>query len=590
MPDISKITLPSGNTYDIKDAVARQMISGGVQFIIAWNGTSTPVVADIPAGVKVTYQNIEYTGTLSADSAQAGAFYLVASSTTTPGSLNDVYDEYVPVGTAGYKTWEKIGDTQVDLSDVVKTISISEGPIYPDNYNNVDLSSSLYAWFEEIGAVAFMLDGSTDSSVTLKHASINLVTGQLIPGESVSYTNLLMNLMHPRPIYVMRSDPLGGYQLYHFSIVYQTTESGVTTYGAQMVYHMPYQNRFSYANVHATSNIEALTGAITINEYVTSVALNKQTDVVLGEATTFALSSGAVTHGSLTGHTQTVLGTTTRFEGTIGTTVNVTPTTKYLSGSASGGGASWNSKDQKTVVTGYSNPSSDTFVKSVSAETNKNLVTTTVPNVTGNTSVSIPNVTGNTSVTIPNVTSVGAASTWTFTMGSGTNSETLIIGGANGTAPTLGTNLTATNTTLGTNLTATNTTLGTAITVATGETSTTGTGDAVVTGVTIGSSASALTGLGTPSTANVIGASSTFTNTQPTVTLTASDTSGSGRIEYMQSATAQLASGYVEVSPDGLDNVSAITSMPTSTVGTAITVGTNDKVTALTNATTITTS
>lgn len=35
MADISKITLPSGNTYDIKDAVARQMISGGVSFIVA---------------------------------------------------------------------------------------------------------------------------------------------------------------------------------------------------------------------------------------------------------------------------------------------------------------------------------------------------------------------------------------------------------------------------------------------------------------------------------------------------------------------------------------------------------------------------
>lgn len=33
MPDISKITLPSGTTYDIKDAVARQMSGGGIAFI-----------------------------------------------------------------------------------------------------------------------------------------------------------------------------------------------------------------------------------------------------------------------------------------------------------------------------------------------------------------------------------------------------------------------------------------------------------------------------------------------------------------------------------------------------------------------------
>ena len=35
MADISKRTLPSGDTYDIKDATAREMISGGVSFIVA---------------------------------------------------------------------------------------------------------------------------------------------------------------------------------------------------------------------------------------------------------------------------------------------------------------------------------------------------------------------------------------------------------------------------------------------------------------------------------------------------------------------------------------------------------------------------
>lgn len=462
MPEISKVQLPSGGVYDIKDATARQMISGGVSFIIAWNGTSMPVPGNIPAGIKVTYGGVEYTGTLTADSAQVGAFYLVSSSTSTTGSPNDIYDEYVPIGPTGSKTWEKIGDTQVDLTDVV-----------------------------------------------------------------------------------------------------------------------------------------------------TGVTLNKQTDVVLGESTTFALTSGSVTHGSLSGHTDTVLGTGTTFNVT-NPTISLGGTTKYLSATASGGGAAWNSKDQKTVVTGYASPATDTFVKSVTAETNKNLVTTTVPNVTentsvsipnvtGNTSVTIPNVTGNTSVTIPNVTSVGSASTWSFTMGTGADSETLIIGGDNSVAPTLGTALsaskvtlgnalTATNTTLGTALSASKVTLGTAITVATGATSTTGTGDAVVTGVTVGDSATAITGLGTPSTANVIGSSSTFTNTQPSVSLSANAEAATGRITYLESASPTASGGAVSAvtSGTGSDAVTAIISMPTSTVGTGITVGTNDKVTALTNSTTLT--
>lgn len=116
MPDISKITLPSGNTYDIKDAVARQAIAGGVAFVTAWNGKSAPVVANIPEGVVVTYNNTTYTGTLSADASRAGSFYLVKSDTQKDG--NDVYDEYIAVGETGSKTWEKLGDTQIALSDL----------------------------------------------------------------------------------------------------------------------------------------------------------------------------------------------------------------------------------------------------------------------------------------------------------------------------------------------------------------------------------------------------------------------------------------------------------------------------------------
>ena len=289
MAEISKITLPSGNTYDIKDATAREMISGGVSFIIAWDGTSTPTVANIPAGVVVKYNGTNYTGTLAAGSAEAGAFYLVKSSTAPSSETLDIYDEYVPVGVTGNKTWEKIGDTQLNLTDVV---------------------------------------------------------------------------------------------------------------------------------------------------------------------------------------------------------TDVTSTTKYMAASASGGGAAWNNKDQVTALTGLGTPTTDTFVKSVSAETNKNLVTTTVPNVT----------------------SAGTASTWSFEMGdTSATAETLIISGGNSTAPTLGT----------------------AKTVATGATSTTGTGDAVVTGVTIGSSAAAITAI-TPTTDTVIGSDATFTNTQPTVSLTAENTSDTGRASFVQ--------------------------------------------------------
>lgn len=418
MADISKITLPSGNTYDIKDAVAREMISGGVSFIIAWDGTSVPDVTKIPAGVVVKYNGTNYTGTLAAEdeTVQAGAFYLVKSGTTTSGTPSDAYDEYVPVGTTGSKTWEKIGDTQIDLTDVV-----------------------------------------------------------------------------------------------------------------------------------------------------TGVTLSKQTDTVIGSDATFTITQPSITLS--TGSSGDV-------------TVATGSTTKYMAATASGGGAAWNSKDQVTAVTGYSNPSTDTFVKSVSAETNKNLVTTSITGTDGTESVSKVTKTASKLVTtsIPNVTAAGSASTWSFTMGSGDAAETLIIGGGNGSAPTLGTAITAATGSVASNgagsaivtaVTISDKTVAkaaaTATTVATGATSTTGTGDAVVTGVTIGSSASAITALGTPDTDTVIGSDATFTNTQPTISLSAESSSATGRAQFAQSVNTTKLSGTATGANTAWNSKDSVTVLTNST-------------------------
>lgn len=129
-PVIEKITLPSGNSYWIADREIRdvvdtlsQTIAGGVSYNISWDGSSAPTVGNIPAGVEVEYQGTTYTGTLTANNATPGAFYLVKSVTQTD---MDVYDEYVPVGEAGSKTWELIGNTQADLSDLVTAVSLTK--------------------------------------------------------------------------------------------------------------------------------------------------------------------------------------------------------------------------------------------------------------------------------------------------------------------------------------------------------------------------------------------------------------------------------------------------------------------------------
>lgn len=130
-PVIEKITLPSGNTYFIADREIRdvvdalsQTIAGGVSYIIAWDGTATPTIGNIPAGVVVTYNDAEYTGTLGANAATPGAFYLVKS--VSQSDAKDIYEEYVPVGPDGNKTWERIGNTQIDLSNIITSVTLSK--------------------------------------------------------------------------------------------------------------------------------------------------------------------------------------------------------------------------------------------------------------------------------------------------------------------------------------------------------------------------------------------------------------------------------------------------------------------------------
>lgn len=464
MPDISKVRLPGSNeTYDIKDATAREMISGGVSFVIAWSSTdyastTKPAGAEtrVPYGITVYYKNgaSSVVGQLVADSSAKGKFYLLYSNTSAGD--HDLYDEYVVVqqGSGGSATysWEKIGDTQIDLSDIV-----------------------------------------------------------------------------------------------------------------------------------------------------TDVSLSKNTDVALGEATTFTNASSSVTFSG--GSTDSVLGADTTFAASA-TGGDVSLTTSYVKATASGGGTAWNSKDQKTVVTGYTIAAAnkDTFVKSVSAETNKNLVTTSITGTNGTETVSKVTKTASKLATtsVPNVTNAGSASTWNFEMGSGADSETLIISGANSTAPTLGSAITVATGSVASNgagsdvvtaVTVSDKTVAkvasSATTVATGATATNGTGDAVVTGVTIGDSADAIVSLPSPSTATVIGSSSTFTNTQPTVALATESSSATGRVQVV-TGKGTVTQPTISVSANDNDSVTAVTGVGTATAAAqTITVGTNDKVTALTNSTDI---
>ena len=441
MPEISKIKLPSGNVYDIKDAVARQMISGGVSFLVAWDGSSTPDPAAIPAGVKVVYNDTTYTGTLSADDAQAGAFYLVHSSTVTSEGPLDVYDEYVPVGSGSEKYWEKIGDTQVDLSNVVTNVTLNK------------------------------------STTSVIGSNATLTTTKLY-GEA-SGTNVSWD---------------------------------------------------------SKDQVTAVTGFNSKDQKAAVTGFNNKDQV------------SAVT-GFNSKDQKTVL------------TKHVTADKTYIKASASGANTAWNSKDQKTAVTGYT-PNTATldtedFVTSVTATSDKKLVTTSVTGVQSSTTTASKATQGTSQTTadgtdtrkdanasvLPADASANPSANDYILRRIGVNDEVLIIGSVELDTQTT-TQYTFSDVTVPIKAAS-------ATTVATGATDAAGTGSSIVTGVTVGTTAPAyvpsssedsltvVTGLGTPSTANVIGASSTFTITQPTVALATDETSATGRVQVATDVSAQ---------------------------------------------------
>ena len=107
--------------YEICDPVARAQSATAGRNKIAWRGNAQPNVALIPAGVVVTYQDTEYTGTLQPDdpSVFTNCRYLVYRGPSSDG--NNLYQEYVVCEDPQDDTnvwWEPVGYQNVNLEDL----------------------------------------------------------------------------------------------------------------------------------------------------------------------------------------------------------------------------------------------------------------------------------------------------------------------------------------------------------------------------------------------------------------------------------------------------------------------------------------
>ena len=327
-PVIEKITLPSGNTYFIADREIRdvvdtlsQTIAGGVSYNIGWDGTSEPVVGNIPAGVVVTYNGTQYTGTLAANNATPGAFYLIKSATSVDGK--DVYDEYVPVGPDGSKAWEKIGDTQISLTDIVTNVTLTKqtdtvigtGATFTITQPTITLSAENSSATGRVGVITALGTPATSnvaSSVTpttkkLATTTVTGVNGSTTPSVVQGRTSQT-TADGTGTASTTNTDWLKGVSV----------SNGVLTIGA------------------ATLDTQTTYSANAPSSITIPTAASSATTVATGATTTSGSGASVVTDVAV--------------GDTVAAVTGYTPTTKYVAGSASGANTAWNSKDSVTVL------------------------------------------------------------------------------------------------------------------------------------------------------------------------------------------------------------------------------------------------
>ena len=381
IPVIERITLPSGNTYYIADREIRdvvdalsQTVAGGVSFIVAWDGASTPQVAQIPAGVKVTYNGTEYTGTLSAETtgsgahAQAGAFYLIKSSTSA--GTKDVYDEYVPVGAEGSKTWEKIGDTVVDLSDVVTDVSLTK---QTDTVIGTDATFTITQPTVklETGATAgtgvvSVATGISSATATGGGAAWNSKDSKTVITSYPGVTGSAASSVTPTTKKLATTTVTGVSGSTTPSVVQgRTSQTTATGAGATSTTNTDWLKGVSVSNGvltigAATMNTQTTYSANAPAQITVPTAASSATTVATGATTTTGSGADIVTDvavgdtvtvltGLGTPNTATVVGTSATFTNTQ-PTITVTPSTTNIKATASGANTAWNSKDSVTVL------------------------------------------------------------------------------------------------------------------------------------------------------------------------------------------------------------------------------------------------
>lgn len=331
MADISQITLPSGSTYDIKDATARSQIAD-----IAAAGLTYTVVQTLP----------------TASASTKGSIYLVPDAQST----NNDYDEYITITTDNGTTyqWEKIGSTEMDLSNYVTGVTLNKltdtvlgGANQTTTYISGSASGGAVAWNSKDQVTALTGLGTpstanvvgtgatfsvTDPSITIS-ANATTGTGNLyVESISVTSSNKLVTTSLKG---VSGTETVSKVT----EATSQTTADGTWTASSS--------NSDLLANISVSGEVLSI-GAATLDTQTTTQFTASDKTVAKANASATTVATGSITSSGTGSAVVTA----------------VTPTSKRMRATASGTAVAFDSTDTKSAVTGYASPSSDTVIGS----------------------------------------------------------------------------------------------------------------------------------------------------------------------------------------------------------------------------------
>lgn len=196
MPEISKITLPNGNTYDIKDTVARASMSGAIVLkgvtttALADEATTNPIVIDgssytAKANDAVFYNKKEFVfdGTKwheFGDMSGLGALATKDSASTS----------YTPAGTVSQPTFKGTASTvTVTASTSTSGNYTPAGTVSQPTFTGE--STTFTGSFTPAGSVSVTTKSTSNKTATVSPASSGTAT--YTPGGNVSGTAVELN-------------------------------------------------------------------------------------------------------------------------------------------------------------------------------------------------------------------------------------------------------------------------------------------------------------------------------------------------------------------------------------------------------------